>query len=193
MLEKPTPQSSLAAKEIEKAQKQFDAQEEQIKQLTLDRMNQAPKLEVEPQTKIAQKDLAKMNDIYLKPNRVVSSREKFNEAYREDYNFRKEYVQFTAENHEVIGESITTWIKCFPGMPAEEWIVPVNKPVWAPRYVAERIKGSVYHRLQMEEKKVIGEDGLGQYIGQFVSDRTVQRLDALPVYKNRSIFMGSTF
>jgi len=30
--------------------------------------------------------------------------------------------------------------KPFPGMPAEEWAIPTNKPINGPRYVAEQIK-----------------------------------------------------
>src|ERR1700683_4613418 len=98
---KPETHSSIAEKELDKVEKQLNAFEDGIKELTLDRMNAEPKQDVEPQTKIAQKDLDKHNDLYLKPHRSVSARDKFNEAYREEYNFAKEYVQFIAENLEI--------------------------------------------------------------------------------------------
>lgn len=60
MAEKPIAKNSLAAKELEKCEEQFKAFDENIQQLTLDRMNQAPKEDVEPQTKIAQRDLDKL-------------------------------------------------------------------------------------------------------------------------------------
>jgi len=59
-------------------------------------------------------------------------------------NFQKEYVQFIAENKEIIGETIEIWTRPFGGMPAEFWKVPVNKPVWGPRYLAEQIKRCYY-------------------------------------------------
>ena len=185
------PDGTLADKELEKAAQQFDAFEQNVKDLTLDRMNMAPKQEVEPQTKIAQSDLDKMRDIYLKPERSISSREKFNEAYRNDYNFAKEYVNFIAEHKELIGEAIEMWTKPFGGMPAEFWRIPTNKPIWAPRYVAEQIKKATYHRLKMEQNTV-GADGMGQYYGSMAVDTTIARLDANPVTKKRSIFMGAT-
>jgi hypothetical protein len=155
-------------------------------------MNMAPKKEVDQQTKIAQKDIEKNNDIYLKPVRSVGSREKFNENYREEYNHAKEYVNFVAENKEIIGEMIDLWTKPFAGMPAEEWKVPVNKPVWGPRYLAEQIKRAYYHRLSMQQSTITNSDGMGQYYGSMTVDSIVQRLDAIPVSSRKSIFMGAT-
>jgi len=183
--------NSASEKELDKVGKQFDAFDNQVKTLTQDRMNEAPKLEVAPQTEISQVDLQKSKDVYLKPKRTIGSKEKFDEKWRERYNFSKEYVQFIAENKEIIGESIDLWTKPYPGMPAEEWIVPVNKPVWGPRYLAEQIKGAVYHRMSMENKP-IGNDHAGQYYGNIIVDNTVQRLDAYPVNTKRSLFMGAT-
>ncbi len=189
-MSKPNTTSSLAEKELDKAEKQFEAFDEGIKSMTFDRMNLAPKLEEEPQTKISGQDLSKMKDIYLKPHRAISSKEKFNEDFRKDYNFSTEYVQFTAENKEIIGDGLEFWTKPFAGMPAEFWKVPANKPVWGPRHVAERIKGCRYHRLKMEN--TISETTMnGQFYGSMAVDTTVQRLDAIPVSSRRSIFMGT--
>lgn len=189
MAEKPKV-NSAGEKELQKAEAQLKAYEENIQSLTMDRMNQAPKLEMEPQTKLSQNQIADSKDIYLKPHRSISSQEKFNEDYRQEYNFAKEYVYFIAENHEIIGEDIDVWTKPFAGLPAEWWKVPVNKPIWAPRYVAERIKGCSYHRLKMEET-VTQSTGNGQFYGQMVADTTIQRLDARPATKQKSIFMGA--
>jgi hypothetical protein len=191
MAKRPEATNSLAEKELEKAELQLEAFESQVKDLTLDRMNQAPKEDLEQQTKLSQKDIDKSKDIYLKPKRTIASKEKFNEKYREDYTFSKEYVQFIAENKEIIGETIDLWTKPFAGMPAEEWEIPTNKPIWAPRYVAERVKGCKYHRLVMQQNTITSSDGLGQYYGQLAADTTVQRLDAHPVNTRKSIFMGA--
>ena len=187
---KPTVTSYLAEKELDKAEKQFEAFDEGIKSMTFDRMNLAPKLEEEPQTKLSSQELSKAKDIYLKPHRSISSKEKFNEAFRSDYNFSTEYVQFTAENKEIIGDGLEFWTKPFAGMPAEFWKVPANKPVWGPRHVAERIKGCRYHRLKMENT-ISESTATGQFYGSMAVDTTVQRLDAIPVSSRRSIFMGT--
>lgn len=192
MAEKPKAKSSLAEQELDKAQAQFENFDNQVKDLTLDRMRAAPLEEVEPQTKISQKDMERMRDIYLKPKRTYPSKEKFNERFRSDYDFAKEYVQFTAENKEIIGESIELTTKPFPGCPAEDWMVPVNKPVWAPRYVAERIRGCEYSRLEMDESTVAGGDAKTvQWCGKMVVDKRVARLTAVPVSNRKSIFMGA--
>lgn len=190
LMKKPKAKTSSAEKELDKAQQQFDQFDKEIKEMTLDRMSMAPKQELEPQTKIAQKDIEKSKDIYLKPARTIGSKEKFNERFRDDYNFSREYVQFIAENKEIIGETIEAWTKPYPGMPAEFWQIPSNKPVWGPRYVAERLKGCVHHRLVMQENRTTGSDSMGQYYGSMAVDTTIQRLDAHPVNQRKSIFMG---
>jgi len=183
--------TSAGQKELDKAEKQFEAFDNQVKDMTLDRMNMAPKAEQEAQTKLSQVDIDKNNNNYLKPVKSIGSREKFNEDYRKDYNYAKEYVNFTAENKEIIGETIEIWTKPFAGMPAEFWKVPVNKPVWGPRYLAEQIKKAYYHRLTMQQTVGTGQDHLGQYYGAMAVDSIVQRLDALPVSTRKSIFMGA--
>lgn len=194
MNEKAKPKvNSEGHKELDRVQQQFDAFDSDVKQMTQDNLNKAPKLDVEPQTKIAQKDLEKTNDVYLKPKRAIGSREKFNEDYREDYNFAKEYVRFIAENREIGGEDITLWTKPFAGLPAEEWVVPVNKPVWGPRYLAEQIKKCCYHRLIMQQNVITEANSIGQMYGALAADTTIQRLDALPVSTRKSIFMGANF
>ncbi len=190
-MSKPTPSTSLAQQELDKCEKQFEKFDSEVKSMTQDRMNQAPQEEMEPQTKISQRDMERAKQIYLKPIKTIGCKEKFNEKFRADYEFAKEYVHFTAENKEIIGESIDLWTRPFPGMPAEEWKVPVNTPLWGPRYLAERIKGCKYHRLTMQENRSAGSDGMGQYYGAMAVDSTIQRLDALPVSERKSIFMGA--
>jgi hypothetical protein len=193
---KPSVSSQSAQKQLDEAEKQFETFNEQVKDLTLDRMNAAPKEDVAPQTQMSQKEMSKAKEIYLKPKRTVSSKEKFNEANREDYNFAKEYVYFIAENNEVIGESLELWTKKFPGQPAEFWEVPTNTPVWGPRYLAEQIKNCTYHRLTMEESyranNIIGNDHVGSYTGNIVIDSIKQRLNAYPASQRKSVFMGAS-
>lgn len=187
---RPKANASVAEKEMDRLDDQFQKFEENVKELTMDRMNEAPKEDVEPQTKLSQKDLAKSKDIYLKPDRTISCREKFNEKYRKDWDFSKEVVNFIAEHKEVIGETIEIWTKPFAGIPAEFWKVPTNKPIWGPRHLAEQIKKRKYHRLMMDESKITSDQGNTKYFGQIVSDKEIQRMDALPVSTRRSVFMG---
>jgi len=190
---KPRASSSLAEKELDKAEQQFREFDDNIKSLTLDRMNEAPKEDSEPQTKISQKDREKVGDIYLKPFRTISCADKFNEKFRKDWEFAKEYVHFEAENKEIIGETIDIWTKPYAGVPAEWWKVPVNKPVWGPRHLAEQIKKASYHRLKMDQAVSTGADATASYYGAIAVDTTVQRLDARPVSTRKSLFMGNNF
>jgi len=154
-------------------------------------MNLAKNEDVEPQTKLSQIDIAKSTDIYLKPYSSISAHDKFNEKFRDSYNFDKEYVQFVAENKEIIGEMIEIWTRPYGGMPAEFWKVPVNKPVWGPRYLAEQIKRCSYHRLVMQQNVVTGSNQFGYDQGRMIADTVVQRLDAMPVSSRKSVFMGA--
>lgn len=176
--------------ELDKLEKQFEKFDESVKEMTLDRMNVSTKQELEPQTKLASSEIEKSKDIYLKPDKSISSNQKFNEDYREKYNFDKEYVHFVAENNEIIGEMIEIWTRPYGGMPAEFWKVPVNKPVWGPRYLAEQIKRKFYHRLTMQNNNQTS-DGYATYYGNMCVDTTIQRLDARPVSTRKSIFMGA--
>ncbi len=194
MTDKPKVTSSLAEKELDKAEKQFEAFDKNVKEMTMDRLNQTPKQETEPQTKLAQADIAKMKEVYLKPEKSISCgpKDKFNEDYRSQYNFDKEYVQFIAENKEIIGETIEIWTRPYGGMPAEFWKVPTNKPVWGPRYLAEQIKRCSYHRLIMQQNVVTEQSQVGQMYGALAADTVIQRLDARPVSSKKSIFMGAS-
>lgn len=193
MVEKSKVHTSSVQSELDKAEKQFKEFDQQIKDLTLDRMNMAPKEDVEPQTKIAQKDMEKKNDIYLKPVTSIGSPQKFNEKFRSQYEFDKEYVQFIAEHKEIIGDDIEVWTRPYGGVSAEFWRVPTNKPVWGPRYLAERIKACTYHRLVMKQNVLTETNGMGQMYGAMAADTIVQRLDAMPVSSRKSVFMGATF
>lgn len=190
---RPTATTSLAEKELDKAEKQFEKFDEEIKSMTHDRMNQAPKQERESSIQLSTKEIDKSNDIYLKPEKAIMSREKFNERFRDDFNFAKEYVNFIADNIEVKGEAIEVWTKAFPGQTCEFWRVPVGKPVWGPRYLAEQLKRCTYHRLTMNQTVSTGGDNQGnQYYGALAVDTTIQRLDAIPVASKRSVFMGAS-
>ena len=173
-------------RELEKVEGQIQEKIDSMPTLNLEELNKAPLLEKE--YKPAVKD-PKSSDIYLKPKTTISSREPFNEKFRKIYEFKKEYVYFTAYNNEIIGESINIWTKPFAGMPAQEWIVPVGKPIYAPRYVAEQIKNCKYHTYKMEENRVSGQDGRATYLGTMTTTNTVQRLDAMPQTEQKSIFM----
>lgn len=183
------PKKPTVETEMDRAQEQFDQWDDQVKQVTAARDQEQPP-ETEKQTKLSSREIRKSNDITLKPLKKISSKEQFNEKFREKYDFAKQYVHFIAENREVIGENIEVWTKKFPGVAAEFWEVPVNKPVWGPRYLAEQIKAKFYRRLKTEEGTITGHDTTGQYYGAMVVDTMNQRLDAFPVNDKRSVFVG---
>lgn len=199
MTEKPNAKNSASQRELDKAEAQFDAFDKNVKELTVDAMNYAPKQELEPQTKLSQREIDDSKEIYLKPKRTyppgihpkTGEREKFNERFRDEYNYKREYVSFIAENVEIIGETIKLSLKKFPGTSIEDWEVPVNVPVKGPRMLAERLTECGYHVLKMEDRPTDIAGGM-TYYGQMVAKSKVQRLDARPVSSRRSLFMGAS-
>lgn len=175
-------------KELDKAQEQFDKFDSSVKEMTLDRMNKAPMQEQENQTKLSNREQQACPDVYLKPKRFIDDRQKFNERFQKEWEFDKEYVQFIAEHKEQPGDTIEMWTHKYGGKGAEYWEVPVNKPVWGPRYLAEEIHKRKYHRLKMENS-VTQATGVGQFYGAMAVDTTIQRLDAYPINTKRSIFV----
>jgi len=185
---KPKMYTSEAERELDKVQEQFEKYETEVRSMTFDQLNLRPKLENEP-PKVSQVDLAKYPGIYLKPEKAIGCQQKFNEDYRKEYEFMKEYVNFMAENKECIGDNIEIWTRPYGGLSAEFWRVPVNKPVWGPRYLAEQIKRKYYHRLVMQETAVNGSDQNGTYYGKMTVDTTIPRLDCHPISSKKSVFV----
>lgn len=182
--------TTTKSKEVERLQKSAEEFDQQVKDLTLDRMNQAPKEEVEPQTKLSSRQVADAQKIWLKPERKIPDNQKFNPKFEADWAYDREYVQFIAEHKEIIGETIDIWTHPYGGVGAEYWRVPTNKPVWGPRYLAEQIRKCNYHRLRMDQS-VMTPNQMGSMFGAMVVDITVPRLTAEPVSSGRSIFMGA--
>lgn len=189
--------NSDGQRELDKAKEKFDEFDAEVKSFTQDKMNEAPMEEVEPQTKLSSKEWKEAPEIYLKPTRTQypgpipktgKMTDTFNEKYRKQYEFDKEYVRFVAENHEIVGEAISMWTRPYPGVAAEEWLVPVNKPVWGPRYLAEQIKRKCYHRLVMNDHKVVESSGVGTITGGIVAECTKHRLDAQAAPKSHIAF-----
>lgn len=178
---------SYGQRELEKADQQFQKFDENVKKIGEVIANeQANPVESIPQVQLSQKDLEAAGDVYLKPKRQIMCREKFNENFRSQYDFDREYVRFLAENLEIINERIEIWTRPYPGIPAEFWEVPVNKPVWGPRYLAEQIRRKSYHRLVMEDRPTGSEGGM-QFFGAMAVDTIKHRLNAHPLPKNSSL------
>ncbi len=188
--EKPKVSSGFAQSEVDKAEKQFETFDKNLKELSSNRPMQ-PTRQTE-EYGISQREIANSKDIYLKPKRRIGSREKFNENFRSQYEYAKEMVAFIAEHKELSGEHIEIWTKPFPGLAAEEWIVPTSKPVYGPRYLAEQIKRKYYNRLIMKENVTTSSDGMGTYYGGMAYDTTIARLDCHPVSDRKSVFMGKS-
>ncbi len=159
-------------KELEKMSDDFDQFNEQVKKVSSENTfskSQEKEMEIEDKLLDGTQD--------LEPISRMKSKEPFNENFRKEYEYASEKVYFIAENTEIIGESIVMWTKPFAGLCAEQWSVPVNKPVRGPRYLFEQIKRKFYNRLTMEQKQT-SNDGMGSYFGAIVATNKIHRLNA---------------
>ena len=189
--------NAAAQRELDKAQDQLENFNEQIKDATSDvpapgRMDLSKLNMPQSEVRFSQNQINNSKEIHLRPIRSIGSKEKFNEKFRQAFEFDKQIVAFIAEHKELQGEGIEIWTKPYPGVPCEEWKVPTGKPVWGPRYLAEQIKRKYYNRLTMNEQQTIGADHMGSYTGQLVVAEKKARLECNPVVTGRtSVFMGS--
>ena len=179
------------SKELNKAQEEVNKFEDSVKDLVELRQDSKPE-ETERQTKMSSNEIRNAKDIYLKPSKSIPDRQKFNDKFRDDWNYKKEYVNFIAEHKELIGEVIEIWTHPFGGVGAEFWEVPTNKPIWGPRYLADQIQKSSYRRLIMTNTTT-SQTGVGSFYGQLAEDTKIQRLDAYPVRSARSHFGSKGF
>jgi len=101
-------------------QKQLDTYDENIKSLTLDRMNEAPKEESAP-VELSQKQIEKAGEVYIKPTRWIADGQKFNKDYEKQWEFAKEYVKCIPVHNELKGDRIEMWTHPFGGKGAEFW------------------------------------------------------------------------
>lgn len=182
--------TTLAEKELQKADKQLEAFTDSVKEATQNREGNR-NFDAAPKAEISQKQVEEFPGTYLKPKRVLMTRDKFNEKFAKAYEYDKEYVQFIAEHNEIKGDRIEIWTRKYGGKPAEFWEVPTGIPVWGPRYLAEQIRNKYYHRMKTEDRMTNSEGGM-QYYGAMAVDTKVQRLDARPVSDRRSVFMGKS-
>ena len=171
--------SSRSEQQLNKAAEKFDKFSEEVKALsTSEERSQVPTAETEPQTKLSKKEAITSDAPIIKPNRAIFSKEKFNEKLRKEFEERSKLVKCIVENNEIVGESVQFWFKGYPGTPAQEWTVPVNKPIYIPRYLAEHLAKRQYIRYVMSERQNVAE---GDLTHAMVAKETRHRIDCRSV------------
>ena len=176
---RPPKVNSLGEKQLQQAEKQLEKFTEEVKELASS--DSSPTIrETEPQTKLSSKEVAKTDAPYIRPSRVICSKETFNENFRREYEEAKKYVKCIVENNEIRGDIVETWVKKFPGMPAEFYQVPVNKPIYLPRMVADHLASRFYTRFSMADKSPT-EIREGEPMQTMVAKEQIRRIDCRPV------------
>jgi len=180
--------SASAQRHLDKTEAQFEKYSEQLTSMAQNDIRSLPVKEEEMQTKLSSREIHRDNAIYLKPERTIPDGQKFNEAFAKEYEFDCQLVNFIAEHKEIIGEKIELWTHPYGGKGASFWKVPVNKPVWGPRYLAEQIKESRYVKYISEQAPNMPNTNSMQMYGGIIAETQVQRLDAHPVSTKKTFF-----
>lgn len=180
--------NSKGQQELDKVADQFEDYSSQIRKIS-DNVTDAPQAsDYNPSTKISAREAHRAARI-MKPTKTIGSKERFNEAYRGEYEEAKKYVTCIVENFEFSGK-IDCWTKPFPGMPAEYWELPCGTPIIVHRYVADRISQCSYRRLSMDDTPSPTNYVESDRLGAIVVAETKRRLDARPV-GSAFVAMGS--
>lgn len=174
--------NSSGQKELDRAQVTFEKFEESVNTLTVDRMNQAPLRETESQTKMSSKQIKNYDAPRLEPLRRINSKEPHSTDPKliREREEGHEYIKCIVENKDIIGEAVEICSKKFAGDPATFWKVPVNKPVYIPKFLAKQLSECKYHRLTMQEGQVTNSDGMGTYMGAMTVNETRSRIECRP-------------
>jgi hypothetical protein len=184
--------NSEGQKKLEEVQAQLDHVVENARAVdSVEQREFLPRREREEQTKLSSAEQRK-NIIVLKPIKTLFAvGQKFDENFREDYNYDKQYVDFIYEHNEEKGSTLEIWTRPYPGVPAEFWLVPANKPVSGPRYLKNQIDNMTYITRKYVEQKSVGSDYAGQYVGALEVQNVEERASTKEVSKKVKIFMGS--
>ncbi|HEX5553450.1 MAG TPA: hypothetical protein VFX43_09400 [Chitinophagaceae bacterium] len=167
-------------KELESAAIAATKMQEQMSALTQDAMQSAPLHEVEAQTKMTKKQVEEYDAPVIRATKSMPSTGK---ALPQEAQAREDgwkYIKCIAENNEVVGEMIEFWYKKFSGDPIYFWQVPVNKPIYLPKHVAQHISDRKYHVMKMQSKP-IHEVAFGEPMDRLVCQETRRRLDCRSV------------
>lgn len=126
----------------------------ELSALTVDKIAETPKTEVEPQTKLTTKQIAANENIqYIEPRKRIKGIGTLPEKLKKQHDHDWEYVKGIAENYEVVGEPICFWLSLYPGDPDCLWEIPVNRPVYVPRMIAKHLESVMeYHSFNYIEK-----------------------------------------
>lgn len=169
---------------MEKEEEQFNEFHQTIKEF--DPLNmQAPQEEVEQQTKLSKRETKRSDAPTLSPIRTIARRNDdkaktyWDEKHAKAREFDRQYVKIIAENREIVNEMIELWTGKYGCDPLEFWNIPVNKPVYVPRYVADNINKAKYHVMVMEDKYTGGSKDTVQFVGAMVASKTRNRLAIL--------------
>lgn len=125
---------------------------EQMSSLTQEEIKKAPMANEEPVMLLSKEEIAAYDAPVIQPSRSFPTKSKPNPKEAKERRRGWEYVKCIAENLEIINEKIEFWHNKFLGDPCYFWEVPVNKPIYLPRFIAEHLSTRHYHRFTMADR-----------------------------------------
>lgn len=177
-MKKPNVTTGLVQKEVDRLDAEFQAKSHQMSNLTQEEISKAPVKEVEPKTNLSRAQIQEIDAPKIVP--TMSKRANGKKKPEQDALRRRawEYVKVICENNEILQEPLQFWHKpMIAGEDCNYWQIPVGRPVYIPRHLAEHIRSRKYHRLIMQEEMTVERNQFGEMKGKMVATETRQRLD----------------
>ncbi len=122
---------------------------------------EVPLEEKDPYTKLSRREMQLADAPYIIPTREMMRPNvvKCGEAGKAHYNTAHDklredgwkYIKVTVDNYESVGQTIEMWTGLWGCEPGYFWLVPTNKPIWIPLFLAKQIKGCRYHEIVMKD------------------------------------------
>ena len=134
----------------------------------------------DPTAQLSRKE--KENILRLEPTRSikVTCKTPLREERRRERDYMWEYVTGVFENRFSIGEAITVWNNPFPGDPCSEWIIPANKTISIPRWLARHLNTRSYVEFKFRERP-IAKGMENQFMEVFEADKINHRTTFMQV------------
>lgn len=150
-MSRPRTSHGSTERELDRVEEQISSYEEKINSLEPASLTTDKPIETAPQTQISKKQIEMTDAPWIRPSKTFSSRAKPLPQLEADRKRAWEYVKVIAENKEIQGEMIEFWLLKFPGDSHCYWQVPVNRPIYVPRMVAEHLASRNYTRWRMRD------------------------------------------
>ncbi|MGE5685183.1 MAG: hypothetical protein ACM3ZS_08585 [Nitrososphaerota archaeon] len=114
----------------------------EISQMSVDKINEMAPQPTEKELRLTAKQKASEEGVpFIEPQRVFKAFTAVPEKFKKAHAYSWEYVKGIYENYVINGEPLKfRYNGEIPGEDDAEWVIPCNKPVYVPRFIAKHLE-----------------------------------------------------